>query len=756
MADYSITAVDRRVVYSGSAGTGPYAFTFPVLATSDIAVYKDSTKLVEGSGSTQYTVSLSASTGTGSVTLGAAATASNTITITGARTIQRTTDFVTAGDLLASSLNTELDSQTIFVQQVSEDAGRAIKAPVTDPTSIDMTLPLKADRLGKFLSFNTSTGNPEVTVATTDVSGAAASATAAAASAAAAASSESSASSSSGTATTQAGIATTKAAEAAASAAAAAVTIASQAEAEAGTNNTNLMTPLRAKQAVDSYGVITADDVGTSGANKILKLDGSGDLPALSGANLTSLPVTDVSGDLRNIALGSAADRITLLNGIVDPLTDESDVNAGTITFEGGTATVGNTHHGDQAWVAQRFTASQSGSCTGIKMAVAGSHFTSGCEIRLETSDGTTTPTGTLVNSNATLTTTGNVLETAADVFVTLNFATSFAVVKDTVYWIVVSRSDSASYGLYRITTGGVGAGTGTGVSLAGSFQSAYEMSIKAVIVPGDSLNQTFTSTSGGFYSGVGSTAIAQATGTAIGSLTGTGGIAASFNGSVDANSAASSLSGNTGNVGKDWGSGVSKKPFSFICKSPSNEGFHSAGHNSTITLYVSDTNDIAGATAVHSGTSTYGVAQVYSSGSISTTTSGRYWWVQVSCAPSSSGTTYIAEVEFTEDVLNMTLISNPYTATSAPSKTILGFQTVENEAATINTDIKGFVSRDGGSNYTEVTLALKTTLGQTGTKYYECVETTLTSTSGSSMVWKITTHNSKDVEIHGVALSWS
>ena len=290
MGDYSITAVDRRVVYSGSAGTGPYAFNFPVLATTDIAVYKDSTKLTEGTGSSQYQVTLSTTNGTGSVTLNTAATGSNTITITGARTIERTTDFVTAGDLLASSLNTELDSQTIFVQQVSEDASRAIQAPVTDPTSIDMTLPLKADRLGKFLSFNSSTGNPEVTVATTDVSGAAASATAAAASAASAASSESSASASAGTATTQAGIATTKAAEAAASAAAAAVTIASQAEAEAGTDNANLMTSLRVKQAVDSYGVITSTDVGTSGANKILQLDGSGALPAISGANLTGLP----------------------------------------------------------------------------------------------------------------------------------------------------------------------------------------------------------------------------------------------------------------------------------------------------------------------------------------------------------------------------------------------------------------------------------------------------------------------------------
>ena len=311
MADYSITAVDRRVVYSGSAGTGPYAFTFPVLATTDIAVYKDSTKLTEGSGSSQYQVTLNASNGTGSVTLGAAATSDNTITITGARTIERTTDFVTAGDLLASSLNTELDSQTIFVQQVSEDASRAIQAPVTDPTSIDMTLPLKADRLGKFLSFNSSTGNPEVTVSTSDVTGAAASATAAASSATAAASSASSASSSASTATTKASEASASATAAAASAASAAVTIASQAEAEAGTNNANIMTPLRTKQAVDGYGLLSANnlsDVGSAAtartnlglgtaatltagtsANNAVQLDGSGALPAVSGAALTGI-----------------------------------------------------------------------------------------------------------------------------------------------------------------------------------------------------------------------------------------------------------------------------------------------------------------------------------------------------------------------------------------------------------------------------------------------------------------------------------
>jgi hypothetical protein len=88
--------------------------------------------------------------------------ASDRITIVGARTIERTTDFTTGGPLFATSLNDEFDSLTIFTQQNKEEADRAIKAPVTDPSSIDMTLPKDDDRKGKYLSFNVSTGNPEV------------------------------------------------------------------------------------------------------------------------------------------------------------------------------------------------------------------------------------------------------------------------------------------------------------------------------------------------------------------------------------------------------------------------------------------------------------------------------------------------------------------------------------------------------------------------------------------------------------------
>ena len=157
MADYPITNVSRRVVYTGSAGVGPYAFSFPVLTSTDIAVYKNSTLLTL---TTDYTVSINSSTGEGSVTLVSAATGSDRITIVGARAIQRSTDFVTGGDFFANTLNTELDSEVIFVQQVAETAERSIKAPVTDPTSINMTLPSNTTRASKFLSFDSS-GNPQ-------------------------------------------------------------------------------------------------------------------------------------------------------------------------------------------------------------------------------------------------------------------------------------------------------------------------------------------------------------------------------------------------------------------------------------------------------------------------------------------------------------------------------------------------------------------------------------------------------------------
>jgi hypothetical protein len=163
MADYSINAVKRRLVATGSVGLGPYSFTFEILTETDIAVYLNSTLLTL---TTDYTVTINAN-GTGSVTLvlgGAISdtpTSTDEITIIGARDIERTTDFVTAGDLTASSLNEQLDSLTIFDQQISERVDRAIIGNISDPTNLNMSLPSVSSRANKTLGFD-SDGAPSV------------------------------------------------------------------------------------------------------------------------------------------------------------------------------------------------------------------------------------------------------------------------------------------------------------------------------------------------------------------------------------------------------------------------------------------------------------------------------------------------------------------------------------------------------------------------------------------------------------------
>ena len=112
----------------------------------------------------------------------------------------------------------------------------------------------------------------------------------------------------------------------------------------------------------------------------------------------------------------------------------------------------------------------------------------------------------------------------------------------------------------------------------------------------------------------------------------------------------------------------------------------------------------------------------------------------------------------------DMTLISNAQTAQTAPTKGDLVFTYTNGVGTTtVGTDLRAWISMDGGTTYTgDVTTGLTlTSKGTTGGHtILTANDVTLTSTSGTNMVWKIRTLNqntaSKVTRIQAVSLGWS
>ena len=111
------------------------------------------------------------------------------------------------------------------------------------------------------------------------------------------------------------------------------------------------------------------------------------------------------------------------------------------------------------------------------------------------------------------------------------------------------------------------------------------------------------------------------------------------------------------------------------------------------------------------------------------------------------------------EGVDDLTLQSTDVTAESAPS--YAEFVTlIENAAgtATLNTDIKGYISRDSGSNFTQGTLVDEGTWG-TNKKILGFHDLDISGQpSSTSMCYKITTHNqsaAKETRIYATSIGW-
>jgi len=88
--------------------------------------------------------------------------------------------------------------------------------------------------------------------------------------------------------------------------------------------------------------------------------------------------------------------------------------------------------------------------------------------------------------------------------------------------------------------------------------------------------------------------------------------------------------------------------------------------------------------------------------------------------APGGAGGSGVVLIYISAGALNMTLISNAQTAQAAPDEgRLMIYEETSTGSTTLDTDLKGYVSRDGGTTYTQTPLTEDTIYGQAGMDQY-------------------------------------
>tara|TARA_Y100000310_G_scaffold86464_1_gene83345 strand:- start:639 stop:2216 length:1578 start_codon:yes stop_codon:yes gene_type:complete len=162
MATLTVGDVTPRVQYTATGSQTVFAYSFPIFVDSDLKVYIGSTLK---SLTTHYTVSGAGTTAGGNVTLGTGATAGDIVTIYRDLPVSRTTDYQTGGDLLAETLNDDLDKVVMMAQQNERDLNNRTLRFGQFTTGIPLAefTESATDRANKVLAFDSS-GDPTITL----------------------------------------------------------------------------------------------------------------------------------------------------------------------------------------------------------------------------------------------------------------------------------------------------------------------------------------------------------------------------------------------------------------------------------------------------------------------------------------------------------------------------------------------------------------------------------------------------------------
>ena len=154
----TVTALVTRNDITATASQTSFTYTFRVLAATDMDVYQNGVLLSSG-----YTVNNVGNTTGGTVVLDSGVPVGQIVSLVLAMPLDRTTNYQNSGKFLADDVNEDFDKIYIGAVQNENEGGRSLRLKDVEPPTVgvDMTIPLKDDRKGKLLSFNSITGAPE-------------------------------------------------------------------------------------------------------------------------------------------------------------------------------------------------------------------------------------------------------------------------------------------------------------------------------------------------------------------------------------------------------------------------------------------------------------------------------------------------------------------------------------------------------------------------------------------------------------------
>ena len=170
-----------RVAYTATANQQAFTIPFEFFHVNDIKVYNGTTLLTYDANAdavNEYSITGVASDSDeayefgsgGTVNIGATGiSAGAIITIIRDITIERTSDFSPSGAFSVVDLNTELDKIYAKLADIDQQSDRSVKLLDTDSITATVTLPAKADRASKVLTFD-SDGDVDTSYTAVDTS----------------------------------------------------------------------------------------------------------------------------------------------------------------------------------------------------------------------------------------------------------------------------------------------------------------------------------------------------------------------------------------------------------------------------------------------------------------------------------------------------------------------------------------------------------------------------------------------------------